>query len=253
MRYRGQEALIRGGIWAFVGLLYAFLFVSFAVSTQTWSLPMEPHFLATIMAGTIAALMYSSMRLAVLVAVILFPYAIISFTTSGGDITLEGQLKVMVPAGIVIGALYGMLSKKSRIGHADAKTLAAFSVSFFVAICYLLFDYAVGEAPIAWVVGLMCTATGILYSIVVPTFIRIYDDLLPPFGDGALAGACIAVFISFCFFVMAGSTNSTMTGSLNPTVEHILALLPAAVAGGVSGAGIAGVLSGLALTKWEDV
>jgi hypothetical protein len=251
---RGREALIRGAIWGFVGVLYAILFVSFGVIAEHGNWPINPTFLAAIMAGTISALMYSSMRLAVLMALLLFPLSIFYFTQMGGTITLVGQLKVMMPAGILIGAFYGLLSSGSRIHRADAKTLAGFSVGILVGLGYLLVESLIEDPqPIALTVGILCPLTGALYVSVVPTFIRFYHDLLPPMGDGALVGACIAVFISFCSFLMAGSVDVQYAGALNPEVARILDLLPAAVLGGVVGAGTGGVISGLLLFEWQDL
>lgn len=250
---RTREALIRGAIWAFVGLLYGFLFVSFAVFAEVRSLPIHPNFFAGILSGTIAALIYSSMRLVVLMSLLLFPLSILYFTLTDGEISLISWFKIMLPAGLVIGALYGHFSTSSRIRRADAKTLAGFSVGTLVSLGYLLGDYAFPNVSIAWVVGVMCPLTGALYVLVVPTFIRLYQDVLPPAGDGALIGACIAVFVSFCSFVMAGSIDTSLAGALVPEVEAILRRMQPAMLGGVVGAGLGGVVSGLLLTKWRDL
>ncbi|MEO5344656.1 MAG: hypothetical protein H7842_15315, partial [Gammaproteobacteria bacterium SHHR-1] len=95
--------------------------------------------------------------------------------------------------------------------------------------------------------------TGVLYVLLVPTFIHLYDDLLPPVGDGALVGGFVAVFISICSFVMASSVDTGMAGNLVPEVELVLEQLPSAMLGGVIGAGLAGVISGLLLTDWQDL
>jgi hypothetical protein len=250
---RLREAAIRGLIWAFVGLLYAFLFVSFAVFAETRDLPVNPYFFAGVLAGTIAALMYSSMRLVVLMAALLFPVSIIYFTQFEQDIVLVDWFKVMLPTGILIGAVYGYFSTNSRIRRADAKTLAGFSVGVLVSLSYLVAEYLLSDLSITLIVGLMCPLTGILYVLVVPTFIKLYQDILPPAGDGALLGACIAVFVSFCSFVMAGSIDSSMAGELVPEVQAILQRLPPAVTGGVVGAGLSGIVSGLLLRQWQDL
>ncbi len=251
---RAREALIRGAIWGFVGVLYAILFVSFGTMAEHWALPIDPTFLAAVMAGAISALMYSSMRLAVFMASLLFPLSMFYFIQEGGLISLEGQLKLIMPAGILIGAFYGLFSKGSRIHRADAKTLAGFSVGILVGLGYLVVETWIQKPqPIALTVGILCPLTGALYVSVVPTFIRLYKDLLPPVGDGVLVGACIAVFISFCSFLMAGSLDVQYTSVQIPEVARILDLLPAAVFGGVAGAGAGGVISGLLLFEWQDL
>jgi len=250
---RLREAAIRGLIWAFVGLLYAFLFVSFSVFAEVRELPVHPYFFAGVMAGTISALMYSSMRLVVVMSTLLFPLSIIYFTQFGSEIALFDWFKVMLPAGILIGGVYGFLSTNSRIKRADSKTLAGFSVGVLVSLAYLIGEYLFADPSITWIVAVMCPLTGALYVLVVPTFIRLYQDVLPPTGDGMLLGACIAIFVSFCSFVMAGSIDTSMAGALVPEVGAILERLPPALLGGLLGAGLGGIVSGLVLTDWQDL
>ena len=197
--------------------------------------------------------MYSSMRLVVFIALLLFPIGIIYFTNTIGEISLLEQLKVMIPVGLLMGAAYGKFSKRSRIGHADAKTLAGFSAGFLVALFYLLFQTLLEDIDIALLVGVMCPVTGALYVMLVPLYIRLYHDLLTPVGGGALVGASVAIFISMSLFVMAGSVDTKMTGELIPEVAEILELLPMAAFGGMIGSGLAGIISGLLLTKWQDL
>jgi len=250
---RTREASIRALIWAFVGALYGFLFVALSVFAESHALPINPFFFAGILAGTISALIYGSMRLTVLMATLLFPLSIVYFTQAGDVILLDAWLAVMVPAGVVIGAIYGHFTTSSRIRRADAKTLAGFSVGTVVSLGYLIADYFFQDLSIAVVVGLMCPLTGALYVLVVPTFIRLYQDLLPPAGDGAIIGGCIAIFVSFASFVMAGSIDTSLAGTLLPEVEDILYQMQPAVTGGIIGAGVGGAISGLLLTGWQDL
>lgn len=250
---RLREALIRGAIWAFVGLLYAMLFVFFSVFASYWKIPTEPYFVALLLSGTIGAIIYSSMRLAVFMAGLLFPISIIYFTLNDGNITLVTVLKLLVPAGIVIGGLYSFFDKGSRIDCADAKTLAGFTVGCGLGLVYLLAMPIAGGLSLPWLVAIACPLTGIIYVAVVPTFIRLYRDLLPPVGDGALVGAFVAIFIAFCSFIMASSIDNSMAGTLMPEVELVLERLPAAMLGGLCGAGLAGVISGLMLSEWQDL
>jgi hypothetical protein len=250
---RTREASIRALIWAFVGALYGFLFVSLSVFAESHALPINPNFFAGILAGTISALIYGSMRLTVLMATLLFPLSIVYFTQAGDEIPLDSWLTVMVPAGVVIGAIYGHFTTSSRIRRADAKTLAGFSVGTLVSLGYLIADSFFRDLPIAVVVGVMCPLTGALYVLVVPTFIKLYQDLLPPAGDGALIGGCIAIFVSFASFVMAGSIDTSLAGTLLPEVEEILYRTQPAVTGGIIGAGLGGAISGLLMTRWQDL
>lgn len=248
-----REAMIRATIWAFIGLLYAMLFASFAVFAQKWQLPVNTYFFAAIMAGTIGALMYSSMRLVVFIAVLLFPISIIYFGNAGEAVSLNELLKIMIPAGLLIGAAYGRYSKKSRVCTADAKTLAGFTAGLIVALLYLLVSTVFESLPIAWVVGVMSPLTGMLYVMLAPKYIERFSDLLPPVGDGALVGASVAVFISMSLFLMAGSIDVDMAGALSPEVSRILEVLPTTAMACMIGSGIAGAISGFRMTEWQDM
>lgn len=250
---RLREALIRGAIWAFVGLLYAMLFVFFSVFSGYWKLPAEPYFVALLLSGTIGAIIYSSMRLAVFMAGLLFPISILYFTLNEGHITLTTVLTILLPAGIIIGGLYSFFDRNSRIDCADAKSLAGFSVGCFLGLGYLLGKPWLSSLSLPWLIAIACPLTGMFYVTVVPTFIRLYRNLLPPVGDGALVGGFVAIFIAFCSFIMASSIDNSMAGTLVPEVEQVLERLPSAMLGGLLGAGLAGVVSGLMLREWQDL
>ncbi|MET0042186.1 MAG: hypothetical protein ABW100_01540 [Candidatus Thiodiazotropha sp. 6PLUC3] len=49
---RINEALIRGAIWAFIGLLYGMLFVFFSAFAEYWQLPVNPYLFAGVLSGT---------------------------------------------------------------------------------------------------------------------------------------------------------------------------------------------------------
>lgn len=250
---RLREALIRGAIWAFIGLLYAMLFVFFSVFAGYWKLPADPYFVALLLSGTIGAIIYSSMRLAVFMAGLLFPISILYFTLNEGNMTLGTALKILLPAGLVIGGFYGFLAKGSRIDCADAKSLAGFSVGSVLGLGYLWAEPWLQNLPLPWLIAIACPLTGVFYVSLVPGFIRIYRHLLPPAGDGALVGGFISIFIAFCSFIMASSIDNNMAGTLLPEVEQVLERLPSAMLGGLLGAGMAGVVSGLMLREWQDL
>ncbi len=252
LKPRITEALLHGGIWAFSGLLFAILFVTFAVFAENWLLPLKAYLFGGVMAGTISALMYSSMRLVVFISLVLFPFGIFFFINSIDEIVMSDLLKILIPPGLVIGAAYGFFSKRSQIGHADAKTLAGFSAGFLASLCYLLIQAIIPGIDLAWSVGVLSTTTGAFYIMLVPIYVRLYHDLLPPFGDGALVGVASAVFISFSLFMMAGSIDTFTTGELIPEIASILELFPDAALGGVVGSGLMGIIFGFVLTNWQD-
>ena len=251
--HRLREALIRGAIWSFIGLLYAMLFVFFVALVEHWQPPVNPVFLAGILAATFGALIYSSMRLAVLMTVIISPVSIFYFILASWPVDLPALLLVVAVIGAVIGALYGVFSMGSRIYRADAKTLAGFSAGWLASLSYLLFAVFVGDLPLNLTVALMCPLTGMLYVWMVPSFIKHYDNLLPPIGDGLMAGVGVSAFVALTFFVMISSIDSSVAGSLLPAVERVREYLPQSLLGGVIGGGLAGVVSGILLTDWQDL
>ncbi len=251
--FRLKEALIRGAIWAFVGLLYAMLFIFFVALAEYWQPPVNPVFFAAILAGTIGALIYSSMRLAVLMTVITSPISIFYFILAPWPVDLIYLLLVVTLIGAVIGGLYGIFSMGSRVYRADAKTLAGFSAGWLAALAYLLIAWTVEDPAIGWVVLIMCPLTGMLYVWMVPGFIKHYDDLLPPVGDGLMVGIGVSAYVALTFFVLVSSVDPTVAGDLLPALERVHELLPQSLLGGLMGGGLAGIASGLLLTDWQDL
>jgi hypothetical protein len=250
---RSKEALIRGLIWAFIGTLYGLLFVFFWVLANDWHHQVNPYFISGVLAGTIGALIYSSMRLAVLMAIIVTPIATLLLLIADGRMDPITVMMIVGLAGGIIGGLYGRYSKASRVYRADAKVLTGFCSGFLVSLGYLIVAGSTQDLALIWVIGLMCPLTGWLYVLFVPAFLKQFDSLLPSEGDGALVGIGVSVFISLLIFVMLNSINTDSAGAYLAQVEQIQALLPQAVLGGLSGGGIAGLISGLLFKHWQDL
>jgi hypothetical protein len=250
---RLKEALIRGAIWAFIGLLYAMLFVFLAAFADHWQLPIDPNLFAGVLAGTLGALIYSSMRLSVLMTTIVSPISIFYFILSDHPVDLLLLVILVSIVGAVVGALYGTFSMGSRVNRADAKTLAGFSAGWLASLLYLLLVNLIAPVSTSTVVALLCPLTGILYVTLAPGFIKLYDNLLPPVGDGLMVGVGVSSFIALCFFVMIGTIDDTVAGPLSAALEVIHGTLPDAIVGGIIGAGLAGIVSGLLLTNWQDL
>jgi hypothetical protein len=250
---RSREAGVRGLIWAFIGTLYGLLFVFFLVLANGWEHQVNPYFVAGVLAGTIGALIYSSMRLAVLMAILITPISSMVLLITGTPMDPISLILIIGLVGGIIGGLYGRYSTASRVHRADAKTLAGFCAGFLVSLGYLIMSSTRQDIPLVWVVGFMCPLTGGLYVLFVPTFIKYFDNLLPSEVDGALVGIGVSVFISLLIFVMMNSINTESAGTYLPQIEQIQALLPQAVVGGLSGGGIAGLISGLLFKNWQDL
>ncbi len=250
---RLKEALIRGLIWTFIGFLYGALFVFLAQAARFWHLPMIPAVFAAVVSATLAALIYSSMRLAVLMAMLVSPLSIGFIIASGNPADPVLLLLMALVSGALVGALYGYFSTRSRVHRADAKTLTGFSAGWLAALVYLLLSPWLESHPIALQVGYLCPLTGFIYVWLLPTFVKLYDNLLPPLADGLLVGLGISAFVSMSFFVMISSVDPEVAGPAISWIEGIYADLPQAMLSGSVGGGLAGVISGLFLTKWQDL
>jgi hypothetical protein len=250
---RLREALVRGAIWAFIGLLYAMLFVFFVALAEHWQPPINPIFLAGILAATFSSLIYSSMRLAVLMTVIISPISLFYFILAPWPVNLPYLLLIVTLIGAITGALYGIFSTGSRIYRADAKTLAGFCAGWLAALAYLAFSWLIKDMQLGLIVALMCPLSGILYVWMVPTFIKHYDNLLPAVGDGLMAGIGVSAFVALTFFVLISSIDSSVAGSLLPALERVRENLPQSLLGGIIGGSLAGTVSGLILTDWQDL
>jgi hypothetical protein len=251
--HRVKEAFIRGAIWAFIGLLYALLFIFFSALAGYWQLPVDPVFLAGILAGTFGALIYSSMRLAVLMTAIISPLSIFYFILADWPVEPLRLLLIVSAVGAVIGALYGVFSLGSRIYRADAKTLAGFCAGWLSSLAYLLYSSLLEPVSLGITVALMCPLTGLLYVWMVPTFIKHYDNLLPPIGDGLMVGVGVSGFVALTFLVLIASIDNSVAGPLLPVIGRVQESLGPAVLGGIIGGGLAGIASGLLVTGWQDL
>jgi hypothetical protein len=63
----------------------------------------------------------------------------------------------------------------------------------------------------------------------------------------------VSVFLVICFFVMVSSMNADMAGELSMSILHIQQQLPNALIGGLAGGGVAGVISGMFVERWQDL
>jgi hypothetical protein len=250
---RSKDVVVRGLIWAFIGTLYGLLFLFFLVLARGWEDLINPYFFSGVLAGTIGALIYSSMRLAVLMAIIITPISLLLLLMSDAPMDPISLILTIGLVGGVIGGLYGHYSKASRVHRADAKMLTGFCSGFLVSLAYLTTVGSSSDFALVWVIGLMCPLTGWLYVMFVPTFIKHFGNLLPSAGDGALVGMGTSVFISLLIFVMMNSINTDSAGTYLPQIEQIQALLPQAMVGGLLGGGIAGLISGLFFKNWQDL
>lgn len=237
----GFEILFHGVTWALVGALYAALFVPvFEVVRNVLPLWVAP-ICATVAATAGGALVYSSSQLALLVA-IFSNFAVFGYLLYSGE-TASPLAPIVVGAGIgtVVGAVYGLSVKESRIHSAEAKLLAGTVVGSALSILSLVW-ILVFDASIAILIAILAPLAGIIYVRIVNHFIKRYSDILPPFGDGAVAGMVIGGFIGFGLWIFGGIALENATPEWRDTIARIGASAPLAMAAASASTLVLGML-----------
>ena len=110
---RFGEAMIRGFVWGIIGIIFGFLFVVLSAYFRAVD-PLSPGFLlTTAAAGALGALIYGSMRLAIIVAVTVNTLAILYLLLGGDSMPLEWVALCSCFIGSMMGGIYGGLVKDS--------------------------------------------------------------------------------------------------------------------------------------------
>jgi len=247
-------AALRGGIWAIIGVIFAFVFVALAESLRD-VVPSPLHqLLASVGGAALTALFYSSMRLTVMVANFTF-IAMLAYMWGNAESVLESLILIGAVVGLIVGTLYGWQEKRSRICCADAKILAGLlagvAASLFALILGLLFEElvypksAMAIAPIAILV----------YVTATPWFVRRCQLIVPAAVDGAIVGLGVGGTTGFLFMLMAASLDPDMLR----VTDHLRLMepvqgvwLPIAI-GTAASCGVVGVMRSLLRVRWYDL
>ena len=258
---RIKDAALRGSVWAFVGLFFGLIFVLSSFLLAQWEWPFDHRLVAGVIAGTVGALIYSSIRLAVIVAVAVAMLSVLHFIVAGRAVGPLEMVALALPLGAVIGALYGRYQVRSdcfgpncsRIYRADAKGVAGLLAGCGASLGLFALVAVTGTTPpLGLLVALLCIGTGALYLQLLPFCLRRFTDLLPPMGDGMLVGAGTATFFSLLMFVLVGGVDMEAVGRFKPLADAVLESLPEAVGGGALGAGLTGFVRGMQRAAWND-
>lgn len=244
-----HEIFFYGVIWTFVGALYAALFMPvFEVVRHVWPLWTAPV-CAAVVATAGGALVYSSSQLALLVA-IFSNFAVFGYLLYSGEFA-SPLAPTLVGAGIgtIVGALYGLGVKESRINSADAKLMAGFVVGVAVSVVSLVW-ILVFNASLSILVAVLAPLTGLMYVKIVDHFIQRFSDVFPVFVDGAIAGAVIGGFIGFGLWVMGGIVLQKTAPEWQGTIAVIAESTPLAVAAASVSTGVLGMLYGALRSKF---
>ena len=245
------DILYRGLVWAFVGALYAAMFVPvFEVASSVlpyWTSPV----LATIAATAGGALVYSSSQLAIQTALFgnigVFGYLLIN----GVVVSPLGPTLVGAGIGAIIGALYGLIVKESKIFQADAKLLAAIVAGAGVSVIALVWVFLVADG-LVWLIALLAPLSGVAYLKLAVTFVPRFSDLLPPALDGAVAGVVIGGFIGFGLWLMAGVALEDVLPEWRTAFDRMTDIAPGAIAAASVTTFVLGMIKAAFRLNWGD-
>ena len=246
-----QDILYRGLVWAFVGALYAAMFVPvFEVTSRV--LPLWISAVLAAMAATAGgAMVYSSSQLAVQSALFSNIAVFVYLLSSGVVVPPLGPTVVGASIGAITGALYGLIVKKSRIYRADAKLMAGIVAGGVVSVIALAWILVLGD-ELVWLIALLAPISGVVYLKLVAAFVRRFSDVLPRFVDGALAGVVIGGFIGFGLWLMAGVALADVVPEWRATYTRITDIALDAIAAACITTFLMGIVKAALKLNWGD-
>jgi hypothetical protein len=253
IRFQPQEALQRGIIWGFVGLIFGALFVPLWEFARQWAGPYVGLVLATTASGAVGGLFYGSMRLAFLIA-IFTNIAVFGFLVSAPwPISPWVTMALGAGIGLLIGAVYGATAKDSKVFRADAKTLTGLAAGLAASVIAMTVTVLDVPLSIAHLVGVLAPATGLFYVLLLPPMVERFSNLLPPVGDGAVVGAAVGGFVGLGMWVVGGTVLDGLAGPWVESSHTIAQLWPEAVGFAMAGAFLLGFLRDLFNLHWVDI
>jgi hypothetical protein len=257
---RVADAILRSVIWGFVGALFGVLFVV-AHDVLAPAVPgVSPLLVAAAMAGSIGAAIYSSMRLAVLVAgfcalllAVLQLGGFLRGTAGSGAWNLHGLVGLATAIGGLAGAYYGRAYPRSGVCRALPKTLAGLFAGLGVAGGWWLVLQWVGEVPLPVSIAVLCPLVGWSYVALSRVMVRACTDRLPPVAAAALVGAVISGLVALGFWATAGTLQPQIVGATAGEIQSVVSRVPVALLAGWLGGMVAGFTRGLLGFGWYDL
>ena len=205
-----QEILLRGGVWALVGVIFAFLFVLLLEFARVFVDPPYAFAAAAIGGAALTALFYGSMRLTVLVANFTFIAMLAYVWQAGAPLGVEPLVVVGAGIGLAVGTLYGLKDKRSRVFCAEAKIIAGAVAGIVGGILAALLAWLVPGIAISVVAMLVAPVSVLAYIRLSGWFISRCQHLLPPFVDGAVVGLGVGSVTGLLFLIMAGTLDPNL-------------------------------------------
>ncbi len=239
-------------VWAFVGVIFGFIFVVLNEAFQGLGSRYVQYMAASAAAGAVGALMYGSMRLAVIVAAFVFVGTVTYLSLAPGAVP-ESLIVIAAGVGLIVGGVYGRWVAPSEIARADAKIIAGASSGLVASLLAVAVAIVEGDLSYFWLAAIVCAATGLLYIVSVRWFTSHFSNLLPPIGDGALVGAGMGTSMGLLFVVMAGTLDTPLVAQHQSLVSGVMEHVPMATVGAALGAFLAAIARSLTGARWQDL
>ncbi|MBF0219047.1 MAG: hypothetical protein HQL49_05900 [Gammaproteobacteria bacterium] len=251
---RLKESTLRVVIWGYIGILYGMIFALVLGVLQPFLPPLPLYLIAGTLSSAVAALIYGSMRLTVIVALFASIYSVIMLVIAEGAINPLQMGFGALLCGAIVGAAFGRLAHHSRIGLADAKAITGLVSGFIVSLLYVTLSLLT-PLPLAshWMVAVLCPVVGIIYTRLVPTFIRIFSKILTPVGDGMLVAITVSLLVTTGLWLMSTSINPDLAGDYLPLLLTIEEHLSLAVTAGMLSGMIGGFISTFVWREWQEL
>lgn len=254
-RTKLEELFSRGLAWAFAGALFAFIYV--AVTELLRAGFSYPWYViaASIGTGGLTALIYSSMRLSVVVAISTFIATVVYLWIGGATPAMQSLIWIGGGVGMVLGAIYGWSDSRSRVYCADAKLVAGVSSGLLAALLLAVPLVLAGPDRLPWLAMMLAPLAILIYVSSAAWFIRRCQNLVPAVIDGALVGLAIGAVTGLLFMVLAATleVETGLTGVEMPFAHRVHEWWIGVIAGSAGLCFLVGVARGILGVKWYDL
>jgi hypothetical protein len=252
---RIEDAALRGLVWALIGGIFALVFVVLREALRGMFGPPLDILAAAIAAAALTALLYGSMRLTVVAANLTFIAMLVFTWVRGAGLALEPLVIVGAVVGVVVGTLYGLFDRRSRIYCAEAKVVAGVvsgAVAGATAILVARFYPNISGVWLAVIIGPIGT---LIYVNVAHWFVRHCQHWLPAGANGALVGLGVGGFTGLFFMVLAGSLDPSWIADIDrrELVVRIHDYWMEAVLACAAASCLIGIARSLLRTPWYDL
>jgi len=249
-----SESLFRGSIWALVGIIFGFIFVVLHEYFHDAGSLCLCYLYANVAAGALGALVYGSLRLTVIVAsnalVVIIGYFLLMTPESSGPLIF---VSLGIGTGVIIGAIYAIQVRNSRVFRAEAKIIAGALAGLLASPFALLPSLFLGPIPFPWLTAILCPATGLIYVSIAPRLIRDCCHFLRPSADGAVVGGGVGGTMGLLFWLMTGTIDGGLAPQYASFVAGVADHWPLAVIGASASAFVGGVLRSALGSEWYDL